>query len=85
LIEAMLRRLPIIGSTRGAIPDILANGDCGILCETNADDIRAAIERCRADRPGLARLAARAYDYARTRFAVDSMLSQTLAVYARTR
>ena len=46
LLEAMLARVPIIASAVGGIPDMLSNGNAGILIEPgNPEEIVEGISR----------------------------------------
>jgi len=82
LIEAMLQRVPIAGSSRGAIPEILGHGQFGELFEPTPAGIAAAIAAAR-DRPERARARAdHAYLHAVDLFTVPRMVSETVAVYA---
>jgi glycosyltransferase involved in cell wall biosynthesis len=81
LIEAMLHHVPIAGSNRGAIPEILDNGRLGVLFEPTASGIAAAIAAVRV-RPEAARARAEeAYDHATRLFTVPRMVTETVAVY----
>jgi len=84
LLEAMSRRLPIVASRVGAIPEIVIDGETGILVEPrNADELATAITRLLNDRAlrkymgllGAARL--------EERFSVERMISGTIAVYEK--
>lgn len=82
LLEAMSRRLPIVASRVGAIPEIVIDGETGILVEPrNADELAKAISRLLKDRAlrkymgllGAARL--------EEHFSVERMVDGTIAVY----
>jgi glycosyltransferase involved in cell wall biosynthesis len=84
LLEAMSRRVPIIASNVGAIPEIVVDGETGILVEPRAaDGLAKAMTRLLKDRAlrkymgllGAARL--------EERFSVERMVSSTIAVYDR--
>jgi glycosyltransferase involved in cell wall biosynthesis len=50
LQEAMLHGVPVIGSAIGGIPESVAGGDAGLLCEPgNADSLAAAILTAASD------------------------------------
>ncbi|MCY3867220.1 MAG: glycosyltransferase family 4 protein [Chloroflexi bacterium] len=82
LLEAMSRRVPIVASRVGAIPEIVIDGETGILVEPrNVDQLAKAMTRLLKDRAlrkymgllGAARL--------EERFSVEGMVDGTIAVY----
>ncbi len=82
LLEAMSRRLPIVASHVGAIPEIVIDGETGILVEPrNVDELAKAMTRLLNDRAlrkymgllGAARL--------EEHFNVERMVDGTVAVY----
>lgn len=82
LLEAMSRRLPIVASHVGAIPEIVIDGETGILVEPrNVDELAKAMTRLLNDRAlrkymgllGAARL--------EEHFSVERMVDGTIAVY----
>lgn len=84
LLEAMSRRVPIIASRVGAIPEVVVDGETGILVEArNVDQLAAAMARLLKDRAlrkymgllGAARL--------EEHFSVEKMVDGTLAIYER--
>lgn len=82
LLEAMTRKVPIVGSRAGAIPEILRDGEYGLLFEPGdlgslTDTIRFAMK----NRPLMREMAERAFEYARKTFSVDTMVSETVRVY----
>lgn len=82
LVEAMLQRVPIIGSQAGAIPEILREGQYGLLFESgNLIGLIEAIEYARHDRTRMADMTRRAYEYAQHTFSVRTMTKQTMEVY----
>jgi glycosyltransferase involved in cell wall biosynthesis len=83
LLEAMRARIPVVATRAGAIPEVLADGTCGWLCEPDSvDDLVAALTRCRTDRAGTAARVAAAEASARERFDVAAMAAATCAVYS---
>jgi glycosyltransferase involved in cell wall biosynthesis len=85
LLEAMLCSRPVVATRVSSIPEIVADGETGLLVEPDdptalADAIRALLQdpgRARAlGEAGLAR--------ARTAFSVERMVKRTLAVYDET-
>jgi glycosyltransferase involved in cell wall biosynthesis len=80
LLEAMLAGLPVVASRVSSIPEIVVDGETGLLVPP--DDpaaLRAALERVLAD-PG--RLGAAGHTRARAEFSVAQMAERTLAAYA---
>ena len=84
LLEAMSCRVPIIASRVGAIPEIVVDGETGILVEPrNVDQLAKAMTRLLKDRAlrkymgllGAARL--------EEHFSVERMVDDTIAVYER--
>ena len=71
LIEAMSVGVAVIGSNAGGVPEIIADGESGLLFETrNAESLAAALRRLHDD-PGLrARLAAVGRRVAAERFSL---------------
>lgn len=63
LLEAMMYNVPIIASNTGGIPEVLDNGNCGILVEPgNIEDLTSAILRLCHDRLYASELSKRAYN-----------------------
>jgi glycosyltransferase involved in cell wall biosynthesis len=82
LVEAMLREVPVAGSRAGAIPEILGQGQYGLLFDADdAGSLAETLQRAALDTQGLAEMAERALAYARETFSVDVMTRRTLAVY----
>jgi glycosyltransferase involved in cell wall biosynthesis len=82
LVEAMLRQVPVAGSRAGAIPEILGNGEYGLLFEAgDPGALAATLEAAADDNRGLAERAERALAHARETFSVETMTRRTLAVY----
>lgn len=84
LLEAMVRGVPIVASRGGAIPEVLLDGELGLLSEVgDVAGFRTNIERLRAD-PDLRRdFAARGYAAAQEHYTVSAMVQRTSAVYRR--
>ena len=51
-VEGMARGLPVVATRSGALPELVADGETGLLVERDAGDLRAAVSRLVAD-PGL--------------------------------
>jgi len=84
LVEAMLRRVPCIGSRAGAIPDVLEHGRSGMLFTPgDAHQLAGLIRAARDDREHLRALGAAASERARERFSIERMVAQTAAFYRK--
>jgi glycosyltransferase involved in cell wall biosynthesis len=86
LIEAMLLGVPIIGSRGGAIPEVLGNGQFGMLFDVDDDQALAgALEQARRDPEFLQEISRRARQRAERLFTVSRMVEHTASVYQRVR
>jgi glycosyltransferase involved in cell wall biosynthesis len=82
LLEAMLASLPVVATQVSAVPEIVADGETGLLVPPDDPDALAeATARVLDDRELAARLGAAGLARARTEFSVERMARQTLAVY----
>lgn len=82
LVEAMLQDVPIVGSRRGAIPDILGDGEYGLLFHPDRpDELAAALRDVRRDSELTRARTRRASEYARRRFSITKMAERTCRVY----
>jgi glycosyltransferase involved in cell wall biosynthesis len=81
LIEAMSLGIPVIGSAAGGVPEIIDDGETGLLFETrNADSLYAALRRLHDDPPLRARLAAAGQRKAAARFSLARHYDELEAV-----
>jgi glycosyltransferase involved in cell wall biosynthesis len=82
LLEAMLQKVPIVGSRAGAVPEVLGRGTCGLLIDPHSvDSLVDAIDRLRND-PSLRRTLARnGYQHARTEYSLQRMEEHTCQIY----
>ncbi len=79
LLEAMLASLPVVASRVSAIPEIVVDGETGVLVPPDdAPALAAAITRV-LDDPG--EYGERGLARARSEFSVARMADRTLAVY----
>ena len=82
LLEAMSRGVPIAATRGGAIPEVLAGGELGLLSDVgDAAALRCNIAAFRADPALRAAYAARGLRAIRERFSVAAMVDATTAVY----
>jgi glycosyltransferase involved in cell wall biosynthesis len=82
LLEAMLARLPVVATRVSAVPEIVADGDTGLLVEPGDDEgVAAALARLLADPARARALGEAGYERAREEFSVARMTERTLAVY----
>ena len=65
--------LPIIASNVGGIPNIIKDGETGILCETNPESIAESIEKLADDTNLRLQLGLAAKDFAFTHFSSEHM------------
>ena len=81
-IEAMLSKVPVIGSKAGAIPEVLGQGRYGILVDTGSPaELRGVLSRVEGDLEKLRERAASAFHYAEERFSEQRMIGETIEVY----
>jgi glycosyltransferase involved in cell wall biosynthesis len=82
LLEAMLASLPIVATRVSAVPEVVADGETGLLVDAgDAAGLAAALERLLSE-PALGRrLGDAGYARARAEFSVARMTERTLAVY----
>lgn len=81
LLEAMLASLPVVATRVSSIPEIVADGETGLLVPP--DDpaaLASAVNRALAEPSGYGE---RGLERARREFSVAKMADRTLAVYAR--
>jgi len=81
LIEATLQRVPVIGSNRGAIPEVLGMGRYGVLFEPTVEGLVQAIDFALHNPAVLRERAELAYAYVREQFTVEHMVQKTIRVY----
>lgn len=85
LLEAMWAKVPIVGSHVGPIPEILGEGQYGLLFD-DLDNPQSLVNELRYAHSHPAELEAmvqRAFAYVRDTFTVDAMVENTRQVYLR--
>lgn len=84
LLEGMARGVPILATTAGAIPEIVADGETGLLVPPgDAAALAAALDRLLGDAALRARLGAAGAERAQRDFGLSRMAEETLASYAK--
>jgi glycosyltransferase involved in cell wall biosynthesis len=86
ILEAMASELPLVSTAVGGIPNVVSDGETGLLVRSDdAAALTAALLRVRDDRALAARLAAAGRSLALREYASDVMVDRYLALYARLR
>lgn len=80
LIEAMACKVPVIGSSSGAIPEVI--GDAGLIFEEkNADALASKIESLRSNEDLRQELAEKGYQRVLKNFAFERIVEETDKIY----
>jgi L-malate glycosyltransferase len=83
LLDAMAAARPIVATRTGGIPEVVVDGETGLLVPPrDARALAEAIVQMLKDGPGRQRVAQAGFARVRERFSVDRMVEQTLEVYA---
>jgi phosphatidyl-myo-inositol dimannoside synthase len=86
LLEAMSYGVPVVGSRVGGIPDIVADGETGLLVTPgDATALALALQRLAEDRQLAARLGAAGRAHVRAHFSWDRIVAAWEACYAAAR
>ncbi len=86
ILEAMASALPIVSTGVGGIPNVIKDGDTGLLVPPNDPAaLTAALLHARDDRALAARLAAAGRALALGEYSADAMVERYLAIYTRLR
>ncbi len=82
LLEAMLASLPIVATSVSAVPEVVVDGETGLLVGEGDDDaLAAALDELLADPERARGLGAAGLERARSEFSVARMTDQTIGVY----
>jgi glycosyltransferase involved in cell wall biosynthesis len=82
LLEAMLAGLPIVATRVSAVPEVVVDGETGLLVEAGDHaGLARHLETLLSDRGRAAALGAAGRRRALTEFSVDRMANRTLALY----
>lgn len=84
VLDALAARLPVVGTEAGGMPEILLEGETGLVCPIkDAAALERNLIRLLQDPALAARLAAAGRERVERMFSTDSMVEGTLAVYER--
>jgi glycosyltransferase involved in cell wall biosynthesis len=82
VIEAMAQGVPAIVSRVGGLPELVVDGECGLIVPPRDPDALArAVLRLADDRPLARRMGERARERIRVRFGIRETIERTLALY----
>jgi glycosyltransferase involved in cell wall biosynthesis len=83
VLEAMLCSLPVVATRVSSVPEIVVDGETGLLVPVDDDRaLHEALGRVLGDAGLRSRLGAAGRERARREFSVEAMAQRTLAVYA---
>jgi glycosyltransferase involved in cell wall biosynthesis len=86
LLDAMACGKPVVATSAGGIPEVVADGETGLLVPPRDHPaLSEAIVRLLTDAPLRERLGAAGLERVRERFSAERMVRETLGVYARVR
>jgi glycosyltransferase involved in cell wall biosynthesis len=80
---AMAHGVPVVASRVGGLPEIVLEGETGLLVENREEQIVAALARLESDHEFAGRLALAGRRMVQERFTVERMAEATLSVYRR--
>jgi hypothetical protein len=83
VLMAMAAGVPVIASRVGGLPELVKDGQTGLLTENSPAAISRAITRLRNDRALALAMAARARKMVEERFTADVMVHKTIEVYEK--
>ena len=80
-VEAMAAGMPVIGTDVPGIREIIENRKNGMLCGTEANDIKSAIEKLLTNQVLCKKLGQNANNYAIQHFSLEKILDMELNLY----
>lgn len=80
---AMAHGVPVVASRVGGLPEIVRHEETGLLVDNTVDAVRAAVTRLLEDEALAARCAAAGRALVESRFSLERMAAETLAVYRK--
>ena len=84
IMDAMACRLPVVATRAGGIPELVKNGETGLLVPPrNPEALAEAILTLYHDKRLASRLAKAGYDYVHRSFSAEAMAAKTIAVYEK--
>ena len=84
ILDAMACGKPVVGTTAGGIPEVVSDGETGLLVPPRDPEAMAAsIIRLLSDRSLRERMGAAGLARVHERFSAETMVKNTLAVYER--
>jgi glycosyltransferase involved in cell wall biosynthesis len=83
VLEAMASGIPVIATPVGDVPNLVANGETGILCSpTDPEELAQALVRIRALTPDRrSKMGRRAREIVEQRYRIEAVASSTLEFY----
>jgi glycosyltransferase involved in cell wall biosynthesis len=84
LLEAMSAGRPVVASSVGGIPEVIVDGENGILVSPDKDSVVTAIENLLDDPKRLAKLGERAKSYVQSQFTWEKTTKDFLELYSAT-
>jgi N-acetyl-alpha-D-glucosaminyl L-malate synthase BshA len=83
-LEALASGVPVVGSHAGGLPDVIRDGETGVLCPVgDVEGMAAAAAQILGDRDRWRAMSETAAADARARFAQDAVVTQYERLYAR--
>ena len=81
-IEAMLSKMPVLGSNTGATPEIIIDGETGYLYEAgNVKDLAKKILDISSDFENLLDVSLKGYEHAKKSFTIEKTADKVLEIY----
>ena len=75
--------MPVVTTAVGGLPDVIDDGDTGLLVPVDEAALRGALAALTGDRARARAMGARAREVALARYSADRMLDDYLALYER--